>query len=51
MLELVAVALAGICFGAGMGASKNGAPRALITMSYILSGMFGMVAVGALVFR
>jgi hypothetical protein len=38
MLELLVLALSGVCFGAGMGASKHRAPRRMAILWYVLAG-------------
>ncbi len=45
MLELMVLALSGLCFGAGMGASKQRAPRRMTILWYLLAGAGLLLAV------
>jgi len=45
MLELLILGIAGLCFGAGMGAARVGAPRRMIVLWYTLSGAAVVLAV------
>ena len=48
-VELLVLAIAGLVFGAGMGAAKNRAPDGLVRFLFGLSGIAVAVAVVALV--
>jgi len=50
-VELVILAIAGLAFGAGMGAAKNRAPTALVRFFFVLSGVAVGVALTAMVTR
>lgn len=39
MLELLLLAVSGLCFGAGMGAAKHRAPRRMAVLWYLLAGI------------
>ena len=45
VLELMVLALSGLCFGAGMGASKHRAPRRMTVLWYVLAGAGLLLAV------
>jgi hypothetical protein len=45
VLELILLAIAGVCFGAGMSASKHRAPRRMTVLWYVLSGVGLLLAV------
>jgi hypothetical protein len=39
VLQLLVLAVAGLCFGAGMSASKHRAPRRMTVLWYVLAGI------------
>jgi hypothetical protein len=45
MVELLLLGIAGLCFGAGMSASRHRAPRRMTVLWYALSGLGLAVAV------
>jgi hypothetical protein len=45
VLQLIVLAVAGLCFGAGMGASKHRAPRRMTVLWYALSSVGLVLAV------
>jgi hypothetical protein len=47
--ELVALAISGLCMGAGMGAAKQRAPRSLAASCYVLAAVAFVAAVLILV--
>jgi hypothetical protein len=47
--ELVALAISGLCMGAGMGAAKQRAPRPVATACYLLAATAFVAAVLILV--
>jgi hypothetical protein len=49
IVELLILAIAGLAFGAGMGAAKNRAPTGLVRALFVLSGVAVAVAAVALV--
>ena len=49
IVELLILAIAGLAFGAGMGAAKNRAPTGLVRFLFGLSGVAVAVAAVALV--
>jgi hypothetical protein len=45
MAAMVVLAIAGLCFGAGMGAAKQRAPRWMARSCYVASGLAVILAV------